>query len=73
MQLQRQSANERRRSSYAILSTLKLTFLVHVMFGVGLPDALHSNVTESPLRTSIELPDFSRCMRGGTETSRNVN
>jgi hypothetical protein len=44
------------------------TFLVQVMVGTGLPEALHSKVTEPPLRTVIEPVEGWLRIVGGTET-----
>lgn len=43
-----------------------LFFLVHVIFGLGLPDAEHSIRTEAPFFTCITLPELMWWILGGT-------
>lgn len=43
-----------------------LFFLVQVIFGFGLPDALQSNRTGAPFLTCKCPPDVTKCILGGT-------
>lgn len=67
-----QTRTKKNNKSFNIPLGNKLFFLVHVIFGIGLPVAEHSNRTGDPFFTCKWPPDVTWFILGGTELIANI-